>query len=85
MLSSFLVSPLKTSYQFPLPLLTTQPAPASWPWHSLTLEHRAFTGPRTSPTDVQQGHPLLHMCLEPWVPPCILFGWWFSPWELWGN
>ena len=22
--------------------------------------------------------------LEPWVPPCVLFGWWFSPWELWG-
>jgi hypothetical protein len=18
------------------------------------------------------------------VPPCVLFGWWFSPWELWG-
>ena len=28
--------------------------------------------------------PLLHMRLEPWVPPCVLFGWWFSPWELWG-
>jgi hypothetical protein len=24
------------------------------------------------------------MQLEPWVPPCVLFGWWFSPWELWG-
>ena len=23
------------------------------------------------------------MWLEPWVPPCVLFGWWFSPWELW--
>jgi hypothetical protein len=23
--------------------------------------------------------------LEPWVPPCILFGWWFSHWELWGG
>jgi hypothetical protein len=22
--------------------------------------------------------------MEPWVPPCILFGWWFSPWEPWG-
>ena len=29
------------------------------------------------------GHPLLHMHLEPWVPPCVFFGWWFSPWELW--
>ena len=26
---------------------------------------------------------LLHMQLEPWVPPCVLFGWWFSPWVLW--
>ena len=24
------------------------------------------------------------MWLKPWVPPCVLFGWWFSPWELWG-
>jgi hypothetical protein len=24
------------------------------------------------------------MQLEPWVSPCILFGGWFSPWELWG-
>jgi len=24
------------------------------------------------------------MQLEPWVPPCVLFGWCFSPWELWG-
>ena len=21
--------------------------------------------------------------LEPWVPPCVFFSWWFSPWELW--
>ena len=34
--------------------------------------------------DVLPGHPLLPMWLEPWVPPCELFGWWFSPWELWG-
>jgi hypothetical protein len=24
------------------------------------------------------------MQLELWVPPCILFGWWFRSWELWG-
>jgi hypothetical protein len=24
------------------------------------------------------------MQLEPWVAPCVLFGWWFSPCELWG-
>ena len=24
-----------------------------------------------------------HWCLTRlWVPPCLLFGWWFSPWEL---
>ena len=23
------------------------------------------------------------MQLELWVPPCVLFGWWFSLWELW--
>jgi hypothetical protein len=25
------------------------------------------------PIDAWQGHPLLHMQLEPWVPPCVLF------------
>jgi hypothetical protein len=33
----------------------------------------------------QQGHPVLHMWLEPWVSPCVLSGWLFSPWELWGE
>ena len=52
---------------------------------SPTLVHRAFTGPRASPSiDDWQGHYLLHMRLEPWVSPCVLFGWWFSPWEFWG-
>ena len=23
------------------------------------------------------------MQLELWVSPCVLFDWWFSPWELW--
>jgi hypothetical protein len=46
----------------------------------------AFTGPMaSSPIDTQQGHLLLYMQLEPWVTPCVLFGWWFSPWELWGG
>ena len=58
---------------------------ASPSWHSPTLQHQAFTGTRASPPiDAQQGHPLLHMQLEPWVPPCVLFAWWFSPWELQG-
>jgi hypothetical protein len=55
------------------------------PWHSLILEHRTFTGLGASPPiDDQLDHPLLHMQLEPWFPPCIFFGWWFSPRELWG-
>jgi hypothetical protein len=44
MLSPFLVFPLKTPYP-----LTNPPIPTSWPWHSLILGHRAFTGPRASP------------------------------------
>jgi hypothetical protein len=35
--------------------------------------------------DARQSHPLLHMQLEPWVPPCVLYGWWFSRWELGGG
>ena len=49
-----------------------------------TLGPWAFTGPRASPPiDASQVHPLLHVKLEPWVPPCVLFSWWLSPWELW--
>jgi hypothetical protein len=67
-----------------LPLLTNPPISASWLWHSPTLGHRTFTGWRASPPiDDQLCHPLLHMQQEPWVPPCVLFGWWFTPWELW--
>jgi hypothetical protein len=28
------------------------------------------------------GHPLPLMWPEPWVLPCVLFGWWSRPWEL---
>ena len=65
-------------------MLTNPSTLDSLSWHSPTLGHPAFTGPRDStPIDVQQGHPLLHMWLEPWVTPCVLFGWWFRLWELW--
>ena len=63
----------------PLSLLTNPTTPTSWLWHSPTLGHQAFTALRASPTDEQQGHHLLHMHLEPGV----LFGWCFSPRELW--
>ena len=52
MLSPFLVSPKKTLYHLPLPLLPNPATPASWSWHSPTLGQRAFTGPRAS-------HPLM--------------------------
>jgi len=57
------------------------PLPTSLPWHYPTLGSPDLAGPRGSPPIcTQQGHPLLHMQLKPWVCPC---GWWFSPWELW--
>jgi hypothetical protein len=68
------------SYPIPLPWLTNPPTPISLSWHSPTLVYQAFTRPRASPLiDVPQGHPLLHMWVEPWVPPGVPFGWWFSP------
>jgi hypothetical protein len=86
MLSTFLVSPPEIPY-----LLSLSPAPQatyslsqSWPWHSPILGHRTFTGHRASPpTDDQLGHPLLYIQLEPQVPPCVFFDWWFSSKELW--
>jgi hypothetical protein len=38
------------------------------------MGHQAFTGPRASPLiDARYGHPLLHIQLEPWVPPGAFF------------
>jgi hypothetical protein len=31
----------------------------------------------------QLGLPLLHIQLEPWLSPCVFFGWWFSHREIW--
>jgi hypothetical protein len=85
MLSPFLVSPPKISYPLP-PFPAPHPTHShSWPWHSPILGHRTFLGPRASPSiDDRLGHPLLHMQLEPQVPPCVFFDWWFSPKDLWG-
>jgi hypothetical protein len=79
MLSPFLISPPTPPHTPSLLLLLPNP-PTLTPlfWHSPTLGHRAFSRPRASPPiDAQQGHSLLHMQLEPWVPPCVLFGWWY--------
>jgi hypothetical protein len=81
-----------TLYPIPHPLLlwgcspSHPPTPTLPHLYSPTLENRAFTGPRDSPPiDARQGQPLLHVRLEAWVPPCELFAWWFSPWELCGS
>jgi hypothetical protein len=69
-------------YEVVLP--TSRPTLASLPYYSPILGHRVFTQPRTSsPIDARQGHPLLHIQLEPRLPPCILLGWRFTPCELW--
>jgi hypothetical protein len=83
MLSLFLIFPLKTP-NCPPPV-HHPPTPPSYPWHSPTLKYRDFIGQSVSlPIDELQGHSLIHMQQYPWIPPCVLFGQWFSPWEIWG-
>jgi hypothetical protein len=74
-------SPLSFPSATPPSLSPSPCSPTSLPWHFLHYEgHLAFTGPRAyPPTDDWEGHPLLHMWLEPWVPPCALFGWCLVP------
>jgi hypothetical protein len=89
MVCPFSVSPLDHLYAIlPSPMLPYSPTCSQKPTtpsslHFTIREHQAFPGPRASLLiDVLQGHPLLNMWLEPWVPPCVLFGWCFSSWEL---
>jgi hypothetical protein len=65
---------------------------ATPPTHPLCFPDLAFsyTGASSlhrtkglSSIDVWQGLSLLHMWLKPWVAPCVPFGYWFNPWELW--
>ena len=68
-------------YEGALPL--THPLLSSCPGISLHWGIKHPQGPRaTPPIDGQLGHPLLHMQLEPRVPLCAFFDWWFSPREL---
>jgi hypothetical protein len=80
MLSPFPVTPSQTSITFPYPF-------ASMRGLLLPLSHScltALTFPYTAAlSHTRQGHALLHMGLEVWVPPCVLFSWRFSLWELW--
>jgi hypothetical protein len=88
---SFSRAPLQNPpYPIPPPpasmrvLLHPPTTPIFPPWHYPTLGHWTPSGLRASlPTDVQQGHLLPHMWSAPWVAPCVFFGWWSSPWELW--
>ena len=83
MQSPFLVSPLENlPSPSASPCLPSHLLPLAGP--GIPLYWGFFTGPRASPPiDDRLGHPLLHMQLEPHVPPCVFFGWWFSPRELW--
>ena len=48
------------------------------------LGYHYCTGPRVSPpTDNRQVHPLLHLCLEPWIFSSRLLGWWPNPCDSW--
>jgi hypothetical protein len=52
--------------------------------HPPTLGHHTFPGPRASPPiAVRQSHLLLHMYLEPWIPPGALLDWWSGFWKNW--
>jgi hypothetical protein len=58
-------TPPPPSYGLPPASLRVLPHPPT-----LTSQHPAFTGPRSSPPiDAWQGHSLLHMWLEPLVAP----------------
>ena len=88
MLSPFPVFSMKPTNPSPasMRVLPHQPTTlSSLPWHSTTLDHRVFTGPKASPPiNVLQDLPLLQRWLEPCVPPYVLFGICFSPCNLWG-
>lgn len=50
--------------------------PTSTPLHwGIKSSHRTRA---SLPIDAIQCRPLLHTQLEPRIPPCVYFGWWFS-------
>lgn len=60
--------------------------PTTPPWLSPTLGHLALSG--TSPSTLIEAWLrilLLLMRLETWFSPCVLFGWWFNSWDLYGG
>ena len=86
MLSPFLVSPGNHSVPFLPPLLLwgfTMTHPLTYSCPGIPLHGGIEHLKDQSPIDALQGHALLYMQLELWVPPYVLFGWEFSTWELW--
>ena len=90
MLFSFPVSPPQTPDPIHLQLCLYEGAPP--PTHPLLLHCPSISlcwgikppqDQRLPLTLMPDKVYLLDMQLEPWVPSCVFFGWWFSPWELW--
>jgi hypothetical protein len=88
----FQISPLEPSYHISPPtvsmrMLLHPPTHSHLPAlafpYTGALNPLRPSGRATSSTDIQ-GHPLPHMLPEPWVSPCVFFGWWSSPQELQG-
>jgi hypothetical protein len=83
--------PSTAPYPIPSPCFYEAAPPST---HSLSPHcpsiplHRAINPSQdqgaSPPIDAWKGLPPLHMQLEPCVPPCVRFGWWFNPWELRG-
>jgi len=80
-----MLSPFLVPHPLPIPLLlwgcSPTHTPTSTPWHSPTL---GIKQPRAKGFSSHWCPTRLHMQLEPWIPPCVLFVWWSSPWEFWG-
>lgn len=81
-ISSFLVSPLETTYPIPpTPCFYVGVPQHIHPLLPLHLRIPLHWGIKTS----QDQGPLLPLLQNkaPWVAQCVLFDWWFSPWKLW--
>ena len=77
----------------------TNPPSYIWPPHSFCLYESALTPPHSRPLlkhpptmghqcslpshCCERVHSLLHVYLEPWIPPGTLLSWWSRPWENW--
>jgi hypothetical protein len=74
--------PCKILLSHPLPLLPNPPTHASLFWHP-TLGHGAFPGTRPLLPLMTSKAILCYIAAGAMGPPCVLFDWWFSPWEVW--